>query len=29
VLLGEGFGLWRVWASLTIVGGVVVLAIAP
>ena len=29
VLLGEGFGLWRVWASLAIVAGVVVLAVAP
>lgn len=29
VFLGEGFGLWRVWASLAIVAGVVVLAIAP
>jgi drug/metabolite transporter (DMT)-like permease len=27
--LGEGFGLWRIWASLVIVAGVVVLAIAP
>jgi len=29
VFLGEGFGLWRVWASLAIVAGVVVLAVAP
>jgi drug/metabolite transporter (DMT)-like permease len=29
VFLGEGFGLWRVWASLAIVAGVVVLALAP
>jgi len=29
VFLGEGFGLWRVWASLGIVAGVVVLAVAP
>jgi len=29
VLLGEGFGLWRIWASLAVVGGVIVLAIAP
>jgi drug/metabolite transporter (DMT)-like permease len=29
VMLGEGFGLWRVWASLAIVAGVVVLAVAP
>src|SRR6266542_1505870 len=29
VLLGEGFGLWRVWASLAIVAGVIVLALAP
>ena len=29
VFLGEGFGLWRVWASLLIVAGVVVLALAP
>ena len=29
VLLGEGFGLWRVWASLAIVAGVIVLAVAP
>ncbi len=29
VFLGEGFGLWRVWASLAIVAGVFVLAVAP
>jgi drug/metabolite transporter (DMT)-like permease len=29
LLLGEGLGLWRVWASLAVVAGVVVLAIAP
>ena len=29
LFLGEGLGLWRVWASLAIVAGVVVLAIAP
>jgi drug/metabolite transporter (DMT)-like permease len=29
VFLGEGFGLWRVWASLAIVAGLVVLAVAP
>ena len=29
LLLGEGFGLWRVWASLAIVAGVIVLAVAP
>jgi drug/metabolite transporter (DMT)-like permease len=29
VFLGEGFGLWRVWASLAIVAGVIVLAVAP
>jgi drug/metabolite transporter (DMT)-like permease len=29
VFLGEGFGLWRVWASLIIVAGVVTLALAP
>lgn len=29
VFLGEGFGLWRIWASLAIVAGVVVLALAP
>lgn len=29
VFLGEGFGLWRVWASLAIVAGVAVLAVAP
>jgi drug/metabolite transporter (DMT)-like permease len=29
VFLGEGFGLWRIWASLVIVSGVLVLAIAP
>lgn len=29
VFLGEGFGLWRIWASLAIVGGVIVLALAP
>ena len=29
IVLGEGLGLWRIWASLAIVAGVVVLAIAP
>ncbi len=29
VFLGEGFGFWRVWASLLIVAAVVVLAVAP
>ncbi len=29
VFLGEGFGLWRIWASLAIVAGVIVLALAP
>jgi len=29
VFLGEGFGLWRVWASLAIVAGVIVLVVAP
>jgi drug/metabolite transporter (DMT)-like permease len=29
VFLGEGIGLWRIWASLVIVAGVIVLAIAP
>src|SRR5438034_10985529 len=29
VLLGEGIGLWRVWASLAIVAGVITLAFAP
>lgn len=29
LFLGEGFGLWRIWASLAIVGGVIVLAVAP
>lgn len=29
VFLGEGLGLWRVWTSLLIVAGVVVLAVAP
>jgi drug/metabolite transporter (DMT)-like permease len=29
VFLGEGFGLWRIWASLVIVAGVIVLALAP
>jgi uncharacterized membrane protein len=29
VFLGEGFGLWRIWASLVIVCGVFILAIAP
>jgi drug/metabolite transporter (DMT)-like permease len=29
VFLGEGFGLWRIWASLAVVAGVIVLAVAP
>jgi uncharacterized membrane protein len=29
LFLGEGLGLWRMWASLAIVGGVIVLAVAP
>lgn len=29
VFLGEGIGLWRVWSSLLIVAGVLVLAVAP
>ena len=29
LFLGEGLGLWRIWASLAIVTGVVVLAAAP
>jgi uncharacterized membrane protein len=29
LFLGEGLGLWRIWASLAIVAGVVVLAVAP
>jgi len=29
VLLGEGFGLRRIWASLAVVAGVIVLALAP
>jgi drug/metabolite transporter (DMT)-like permease len=29
VFLGEGFGLWRIWASLAIVAGVIILAAAP
>ena len=29
VLLGEGAGLWRVWAAVLIVGGVITLGLAP
>jgi len=29
LILGEGFGLWRVWASLAIVASVIVRAVAP
>jgi drug/metabolite transporter (DMT)-like permease len=29
VFLSEGFGVWRIWASLAIVAGVVALALAP
>ncbi len=29
VMLGEGFGAWRIWASALIVAGVVTLAVAP
>jgi multidrug transporter EmrE-like cation transporter len=29
IFLGEGIGLWRVWTSLVIIAGVIVLAVAP
>jgi drug/metabolite transporter (DMT)-like permease len=29
LFLGEGFGLWRIWAALAVVAGVVILALAP
>jgi drug/metabolite transporter (DMT)-like permease len=29
LFLGEGFGLWRIWASFAVVVGVVILALAP